>query len=71
MPEAFERAEALSGIKMQYEYVDRNREGDHICYISNLAKARAHYPTWDITKPLDDIFGEVFENWRQRNRKSA
>jgi CDP-paratose 2-epimerase len=41
--EAFARIESLSGKKMQYEYVEKNREGDHICYISDLAKARSHY----------------------------
>jgi CDP-paratose 2-epimerase len=30
-----------------FQYVDENRIGDHICYISNLAKMRAHYPAWD------------------------
>ena len=42
-----------------YEYVDENRMGDHICYISDLSKMRAHYPGWDITKSLDDIFEEI------------
>ena len=59
--EAFDRAAALSGKKMQYEYVDRNREGDHICYVSDLTKMRTHYPSWDITKTLDDIFREIHE----------
>lgn len=57
--EAFDRIAAISGKPMQYEYVDKNREGDHICYISDLAKMRAHYPGWDITKSLDDIFTEI------------
>ncbi|HUL55991.1 MAG TPA: NAD-dependent epimerase/dehydratase family protein [Usitatibacter sp.] len=57
--EAFDRAAAQSGRKMQYEYVDRNREGDHICYFSDLRKMKAHYPGWDITKSLDDIFREI------------
>jgi CDP-paratose 2-epimerase len=69
--EAFERAEALSGKRMRYEYVEKNREGDHICYISNLAKARAHFPGWDVTKSLDDIFAEIFANWHRRSRKTA
>ncbi|MHC5716783.1 MAG: NAD-dependent epimerase/dehydratase family protein, partial [Nostoc sp.] len=30
--EAFEIVASLSGKPMQYEYVDKNREGDHICY---------------------------------------
>jgi CDP-paratose 2-epimerase len=51
---------------MQWKYVDKNREGDHICYISNLAKLKAHYPRWDITKSLDDIFTEIVEAWEVR-----
>jgi CDP-paratose 2-epimerase len=59
--EAFDRASALSGKKMQYEYIDQNRAGDHICYISDLSKMKAHYPGWDITKTLDDVFEEIYE----------
>ena len=59
--EAFEKVEALSGKKMRYEYVAQNRSGDHICYISDLSKMKVHYPGWDITKSLDDIFGEIFQ----------
>src|ERR1700691_979819 len=40
--EAFDLIEGISGKRMQYKYEERNREGDHICYISNLAKARSH-----------------------------
>jgi len=58
--EAFDRVSAVSGKRMKFEYVDRNREGDHICYISNLKKMRDHYPCWDITKSLDDIFQEIY-----------
>lgn len=64
--EAFQRIENISGNKMIYEYVDKNREGDHICYISDLSKMKAHYPEWDITKPLDDIFLEIFRSWNNR-----
>ena len=43
--EAFDRIAAISGKKVSYEYVDKNREGDHICYISDLwRKMRQHYP---------------------------
>ncbi len=61
MLEAIERAEAATGRKLDYEYVDKNREGDHICYISDLSKLREHFPGWDITKTLDDIFSEIAE----------
>ena len=66
--EAFKRVEALSGKPMHYEYVDKAREGDHMCYISNLDKLRAHYPKWDITKSLDDIFSEIVESWEVREK---
>ncbi|HEY2328623.1 MAG TPA: NAD-dependent epimerase/dehydratase family protein [Verrucomicrobiae bacterium] len=58
--EAFGHAAALSGKKMNYEYVDQNRAGDHICYISDLSKMKAHYPGWDITKSLADVFREIY-----------
>ncbi len=66
--EAFNRIESLSGKRMEYVYVDENRQGDHICYISNLSKMREHYPGWDITKSLDDIFEEIFRNWKSAER---
>jgi CDP-paratose 2-epimerase len=65
--EAFDRIAALSGKKMQVEYIDKNREGDHICYISDLSKMRAHFPGWDLTKSLDDIFGEIHAAYADRN----
>jgi CDP-paratose 2-epimerase len=58
--EAFERIAAISGKKMEWEYVDQARIGDHICYYSDLSKMKAHYPNWDITKNLDSIFEEIF-----------
>jgi CDP-paratose 2-epimerase len=64
--EAFALAERASGKKMIHEYVDKNREGDHICYISNLQRMKAHYPSWDLTKSLDDIFAEIHGAWLAR-----
>jgi CDP-paratose 2-epimerase len=64
--EAFDRITAITGRKMEYEYVDQNREGDHICYISDLTKMQTHYPTWGITKSLNDIFAEIHAAWKQR-----
>jgi CDP-paratose 2-epimerase len=64
--EAFERVEGLTGKSMKWEYVEKAREGDHICYISNLKKMKAHYPNWGITKTLDDIFDEIVDAWKER-----
>jgi CDP-paratose 2-epimerase len=64
--EAFAMSEAATGKPMVHEYVDKNREGDHICYISDLSKMRAHYPQWDITKSLETIVGEIARAWLER-----
>jgi CDP-paratose 2-epimerase len=66
--EAFALAEAVTGKTMKWTYVERNRIGDHICYISDLRKSREHYPDWDITRPLSSIIEEIHEGWRHRTR---
>jgi CDP-paratose 2-epimerase len=57
--EAFAHTEAISGRPMRYEYVDEHRAGDHICYITDLSKVRSHYPEWDITRSLTNIFEQI------------
>ncbi len=64
--EAFKRIEGISGFPMRYQYSDENRIGDHICYISDLAKMKAHFPNWDITKNLQVVFEEIAESWKKR-----
>ena len=64
--EAFAAVERLTGTPMRHEYVETARQGDHICYISDLSKLRAHYPGWDITVPLSRILEEIVDGWRQR-----
>lgn len=64
--EAFSIAESFTGNAMQYQYDEKNREGDHICYYSDLRKMKAHYPGWDITKTLTDTIREIVENWKTR-----
>jgi CDP-paratose 2-epimerase len=68
--EAFALIESFSGKRMNYEYVDEHRQGDHICYISNLDKMIAHYPGWSITKDLKTTFEEIYRSWLERNIKS-
>lgn len=64
--EAFALVENITGKAMTFEYVGKNREGDHICYISDLSKIRAHYPSWDITKTLPAILEEICSAWGER-----
>jgi CDP-paratose 2-epimerase len=58
MLEAIARFEDVYGRKLDWEYVDEPRRGDHICYISDLRRFRAHYPGWELTKTLDAIFDD-------------
>jgi CDP-paratose 2-epimerase len=64
--EAFQLAEQLSGIPMQSRYEDQPRSGDHICYYSNLAKMRSHYPAWNITISLQETIRQIVDAWRKR-----
>ena len=41
------------------KFVDVPRKGDHICYISNLTRFKTHYPSWRITRTVDDIIEEM------------
>jgi CDP-paratose 2-epimerase len=56
MLEAIERFEQLYGRKLDWEYVEEARIGDHICYISDLTRLRTDYPAWDVSVSLDEIF---------------
>jgi CDP-paratose 2-epimerase len=61
--EAFKLIESISGKPMQYEYIDKPRIGDHVCYISSLLKARTHYQKWQPSKTINDTFNEIFHAW--------
>jgi CDP-paratose 2-epimerase len=69
--EAFSLISRISGKKMSYEYIDQNRKGDHICYISDLGKMKAHYPSWQITRDLHATFTEIYQSWVKRSAASA
>ncbi|NJR50269.1 MAG: NAD-dependent epimerase/dehydratase family protein [Leptolyngbyaceae cyanobacterium CSU_1_3] len=57
--EAFDVVEELTGHKMKWVYVDENRIGDHICYMSDLRKLKAHFPNWQLTYSITDILQEI------------
>jgi CDP-paratose 2-epimerase len=57
--EAINRFEELIGHRLQTEYVEQPRRGDHICYITDIRRFQADYPDWDVTIPLDAIFSEL------------
>jgi CDP-paratose 2-epimerase len=59
--ESISLVEERVGESLDYEYVAENREGDHICYISDLSRLRSDYPGWQLTTSLGAIIDEVVE----------
>lgn len=59
MLEAIEICEQLSGKKLNHTYVEDNRIGDHIWYISDVRRFQSHYPNWKYRYGLNDILKEI------------
>jgi CDP-paratose 2-epimerase len=65
--EAFDLIEEISDHKVKWVYADKNRVGDHICYISDLRKLKAHFPGWQITWSLKDTLREMLKAEQARS----
>jgi CDP-paratose 2-epimerase len=59
MLEAIALCEEISGRKLDWTYVEDNRIGDHIWWISDVRKFQAHYPGWKYRYGLRDILEEI------------
>ena len=64
--EAFDLVSELTGKQVNWVYVDQNRIGDHICYISDLRKMKTHFPGWEITCSLPNILEEMVSAEQER-----
>ena len=69
--ETFERVGRLVGKRMNWEFRDEARKGDHICYISDLRKLRSHFPNWKLTFSLDRILEEIVASEQQHVRTAG
>ncbi len=68
--EAFDIVENLTGKKVHWAYVDQNRIGEHICYISDLRKLKAQFLEWGITRSLTEILKEIVAAEQERYAKA-
>lgn len=59
MLEAIAKIEAITGKKAHIKYVDQNRIGDHIWYISDVTKFKNHYPDWKYRYTIDSLLEEL------------
>ncbi len=68
MLEAISKIDETTERRMTWNYVEQNRKGDHICYISDLAKFKSHYPNWKITIGIDEILRQIITDHAKRIR---
>jgi CDP-paratose 2-epimerase len=59
MLEAIALCEEISGRKLDWTYVEDNRIGDHIWWVSDVRKFQAHYPAWQYRYGLRAILEEI------------
>jgi CDP-paratose 2-epimerase len=64
MLEAIELCEKISGRKLNWSYVEDNRIGDHIWWISDVRKFQGHYPAWQYRYDLRGILTEIHDACR-------
>jgi CDP-paratose 2-epimerase len=69
--EAIARIEELAGRRIEREYVEEARRGDHVCYISDLGRLRSDYPEWEVTISLEEILAELAGSQPRARSKTA
>jgi CDP-paratose 2-epimerase len=61
MVEAIALCEEITGKPVKWKYVDENRRGDHIWWISDVTHFQKHYPNWKPQYNVPEILQEIFE----------
>ena len=66
MLEAISFCEEITGNKISYSYLEKNRSGDHIWYISDVSKFKSDYPKWNYKYNLQETLFQMFKNMKKR-----
>lgn len=61
MLEAISLCEDIAERKLRWTYEHQNRAGDHIWWIGDLRKFKAHYPDWRLKYDVHGILKEIYE----------
>jgi CDP-paratose 2-epimerase len=69
--EAVTLCEGLTGRRLHTSYVEQNRAGDHIWYISDVRKFSGHYPDWTIRFDLRTIIEQIVQTYSRRTGAPA
>ncbi|MGC9506090.1 NAD-dependent epimerase/dehydratase family protein [Baaleninema sp.] len=60
MLEAIQQCEEIADKKLNWEYREANRIGDHIWWIGSLKAFQSHYPGWTLTYNVRGILEEIY-----------
>ncbi len=71
MLEAIRLCEELTERKMNWNYSEQNRAGDHIWYISDMSRFKGHYPEWSHTVDLRQTLVEIRDALLERAESRA
>ena len=47
--------------KFDYEYIDTQRIGDHIWWISDVSKFKNDYPAWNYKYGIEETIKQIYE----------
>ncbi len=66
MLEAIEMCEQFTGNKLDWNYEEQNRIGDHIWWISDVSRFKSDYPDWEFKFDIEKIFSEIHDGLKKR-----
>jgi CDP-paratose 2-epimerase len=66
MLEAIGLCEEVAGRRLDWNYVEDNRVGDHIWWISDISKFQRHYPEFELTYDVRGIIADINERASER-----
>ena len=66
MLEAITMCDEISGQKLQWQYVEENRAGDHIWWISDIRHFQSHFPSYRLQYDVPAILREIHDRNAER-----
>ena len=66
MIEAISLCEDITGNKLEWNYSEQNRLGDHIRWISDIEKFTSHFPSWQLRYNVPQILQEIYHLNQER-----
>ncbi len=69
--EAIRLSEEIAGEKIEWNYRDESRVGDHIWWIGDNGRFQSHYPDWNLEYDVGRILEEIHERNADRWTRPA